>query len=100
MRSTDLEILEALYLHYLNRLDQGLDEEHARSIMPYDIRQNFVVSFNPRSLMHFLDLRHKPDAQLEIQWLAEDLFSWFCSWMPEIAAWYAKNRLGKGKLAP
>lgn len=100
MREQDYRIAEALYAHYTSRIDQGVSEEHARGLMPFELRQHFVVTFNPRSLMHFLDLRHKADAQLEIKWLAEDLFGWFQVWMPQVAGWYGEKRLGKGKLAP
>lgn len=85
---------------YKLSLERGLSEEHARDILPYAIRQHFVVSFNLRSLMHFLDLRAKRDAQLEIQQLCDLLWPHFQSWAPEIADWYATSRLHKARLAP
>lgn len=85
---------------YTRLRNQGVVEEHARGVLPYDLRQHFVVSFNMRSLMHFLDLRHKPDAQLEIRDMAARLLPHFLEWSPEIAEWYIHTRLGKGKLAP
>lgn len=100
MRNVDIEgCLDAAY-HYRDRVGEGLSEEHARGMLPFDYRQHFVVSFNTRSLMHFLDLRSKKDAQLEIQQLCELMWSHFEVWMPEIAQWYKSNRLGKGRLAP
>lgn len=86
--------------HYANRLASGMSEEHARGMLPFDYRQNFVVSFNCRSLMHFLDLRAKKDAQLEIQQMAELMMVEFRKWMPEVAAWYEENRWGKARLSP
>ncbi len=85
---------------YKADLDAGWSEEHARGKLPFDYRQHFVVSFNLRSLMHFLDLRYKLDAQLEIQKLCELIYPHFEAWTPEIAAWYGKTRRQKGRLAP
>lgn len=86
--------------HYAWQVRAGLSEEHARDLIPYAIRQHFVVSFTLRALMHFLDLRAKPDAQLEIQQLCELILPHFEAWAPEVATWYRANRLGKGRLAP
>jgi len=77
-----------------------MSEEHARGMLPFDYRQHFVVTFNMRSLMHFLDLRAKKDAQLEIQQLCELMMPHFLEWSPAIARWYQFTRLGKGRLAP
>ncbi len=59
-----------------------------------------MVSFNLRSLFHFLDLRGKKDAQLEIQALAELLFEESLLWCPELTRWYGEKRWKKAKLAP
>jgi thymidylate synthase (FAD) len=85
---------------YKLALEDGFSEEHARDIIPYAIRQDFVVSFNLRSLMHMFDLRFKRDAQLEIQQMCELMWPHFKSWTPEISNWYEKSRLLKGRLAP
>ena len=78
----------------------GLPYEDARNIIGYGIRQHFVVSFNCRSLMHFLDLRAKEDAQREIRELCELIWPHFEAWCPHVAAWYRKNRWGKARLSP
>jgi thymidylate synthase (FAD) len=78
----------------------GLPYEDARNIIGYGIRQHFVVSFNCRSLMHFLDLRAKDDAQKEIRDLCELILPHFEAWCPSVATWYVKNRWGKARLAP
>lgn len=80
--------------------EYGVPYEDARNIIGYGIRQHFVVSFNCRSLMHFLDLRAKEDAQLEIRQLCDLIWPHFQAWCPHIAAWYLKHRWGKGRLAP
>ena len=85
---------------YWQDIQDGMSEEHARGKLPFDYRQHFVVSFNCRSLMHFLDLRSKKDAQLEIQVLCQLMWDHFQEWVPQIAEYYQKNRLGKARLAP
>lgn len=99
-RKHDIKTCFALCLHYAKRVNDGFSEEHARDMIPYAIRQHFTVSFNARSLMHFLDLRAKKDAQLEIQQLCEMMLPHFRSWMPELSRWYEDNRLYKARLAP
>ena len=92
--------VESAKRYYTDITTYGMSEEHARGKLPFDYRQHFVVSFNARSLMHFLDLRSKRDAQLEIQLLCQLMWQHFQEWMPEVAMWYEKNRLGKARLAP
>jgi thymidylate synthase (FAD) len=80
--------------------DCELPAEHAREVIPFSIRQNFVVSFNLRSVLHFIDLRAKLDAQEEIGQLCELLSPALEAWAPSVWAWYSKNRLGKAALSP
>jgi len=99
-REKDLQwCLEAAKKYKLD-MEFGMSEEHARGKIPFDYRQHFVVSFNCRSLLHFLDLRFKRNAQLEIQKLCDLMLPHVQDWIPNIAEWYEKNRLGKAKLAP
>lgn len=99
-RKQDLQwCLDACKL-YKQRIEEGLAEEQARSIIPFDARQHFVLSCNARSLMHLLDLRWKKDAQLEAQKLCELLYAHFEIWMPAVANWYKENRAKKAKLSP
>lgn len=99
-RAEDLSIMKQTLEHYAHRYHQGMPEEQARGFISFDFRQHFVVGFNARSLMHFLDLRAKKDAQLEIQWLCELMLPLFYSWMPAVATWYHENRWQKARLAP
>ncbi|MGJ3253768.1 MAG: FAD-dependent thymidylate synthase, partial [Elainellaceae cyanobacterium] len=85
---------------YRQHMDDGLSEEHARGIIPFDVRQHFVLSCNLRSLMHLLDLRWKADAQLEAQKFCELLYSEFEAWTPAVAQWYNDTRAKKAKLSP
>jgi thymidylate synthase (FAD) len=99
-RQKDLEWCLEAAKRYKDDIDRGMSEEHARGKVPFDYRQHFVVSFNMRSLLHFLDLRYKKDAQLEIQKLCELMFPHLEEWTPAIAAWYKSTRLGKARLSP
>jgi thymidylate synthase (FAD) len=85
---------------YQLRIGQGFSEEHARGLIPFDVRQHWVLSANVRSLMHLLDLRWKLDAQLEAQKLCELIWPHFQAWVPAVAAWYEANRMKKARLSP
>jgi thymidylate synthase (FAD) len=99
-RSIDrMRFMDAATL-YWEDIQAGFSEEHARRMMPYALRQHFVVSFSLRALMHFLDLRAKGDAQLEIRQLCELIWPHFATWAPQIADWYQDRRWGKARLAP
>jgi thymidylate synthase (FAD) len=97
----DLNDCTRAILDYHERvIEKKLAPEHARDFLPQNIRQDFVMTMNARSLMHFCDLRLPKDAQLEIRTLANMMLNEFKNWMPEVAEWYIKNRAEKNKLAP
>ena len=48
-------------------------KESARLFLPYANQLTLDVSFNWRSFHHFLGLRNKPDAQVEIQKIASEM---------------------------
>lgn len=99
-RAIDLRLCRTAAERYMIMRQAGCAEEHARGILPFDIRQHFVVSFNLRSLLHFLDLRGKRDAQLEIRTLCDLLWPHLQAWTPAIADWYESGRLHRALLAP
>lgn len=100
-READLDHCVAAAWRYRQMVEQqGMAEEHARGILQFDVRQHFVVSFSLRALMHFLDLRAKLDAQLEIRQLCDLMWPHLQEWAPEIAGWYERTRLHKARLAP
>jgi thymidylate synthase (FAD) len=99
-RNFDLDYCFQAAILYRQRLLDGFSEEHARGLIPFDVRQHWVMSVNARSLMHLLDLRWKKDAQLECQQFCDLLFPHFQVWMPEVADWYLENRAKKARLAP
>jgi thymidylate synthase (FAD) len=100
LRQQDVEWCLAACQRYQEKIEQGFAEEHARGIIPFDVRQHWVMSANVRSIMHLLDLRWKADAQLEAQKLCEFIWPHFQAWVPAIAAWYEENRLKKARLSP
>jgi thymidylate synthase (FAD) len=85
---------------YKAKIEMGFSEEHARGLIPFDVRQHWVMSANVRSLMHLLDLRWKADAQLECQQLCDLIWPHFREWVPEISEWYEESRAKKARLAP
>ena len=85
---------------YAEYYEQGMCEEHIRDYLPQAIRQNFVVSFNLRSVLHFMDLRSKLDAQLEIQALCDAIAPELKKWSPNVWKYYEEKRLRKAKLSP
>lgn len=99
-RERDIEECFMAAGRYQEKIEAGWAEEHARGMIPFDFRQNFVVSFSMRALMHFLDLRAKADAQPEIQALCDLMMPRFQIWAPEIAGWYERTRLHRARLAP
>ncbi len=99
-RAADLDLCRVAAKRYAELIAQGFAEEHARGILPFDYRQHFVVSFTMRALMHFLDLRSKLDAQLEIRAMCDLIWPHFEAWAPEIAAWYQQHRRYRARLAP
>jgi thymidylate synthase (FAD) len=99
-RLQDLAVCDAAAQRYAAQIADGRSEEHARELIPYAIRQHFVVSVNLRSALHFMDLRAKKDAQWEIQQFCDLLWPHVIEWVPEVAGWYSEHRLHKARLAP
>jgi thymidylate synthase (FAD) len=99
-READLFDCRQAARRYAEKIELGYSEEHARGLLPFDFRQNFVVSFNLRSAFHFMDLRAKADAQPEIQAFCHLMWPVLSSWVPRITSWYERTRLHKGRLAP
>ena len=99
-RAEELEEFLFSAKRYVEKLDAGMAEEHAREALPFGFRQHFVVSFSLRAILHFMDLRSKADAQDEIRAMCSLMWPHVEEWAPELAAWYAKERLGKALLSP
>jgi len=97
---TELGLCVASSRRYATGFENGASEEHLRDYLPQNIRQNFVVTFSLRSLLHFLDLRAKLDAQLEIQALCEAMIEPTRIWVPQVFEYYEEKRLHKARLSP
>lgn len=71
--------LEAAYINtcemalttYENLLAKGVSREQARGVLPHSTYTSLYITFNLRSLFHFLKLRDSEDAQWEIQQYAK-----------------------------
>lgn len=100
MRRLDLEWAVWACERYRIRIEEGFSEEHARGLIPFDVRQHWVISLNARSLMHLLDMRMQKSAQLEAQQLCELIYPHFEAWVPQVAEWYSQTRKWKPRLAP
>lgn len=74
----DMEKSLENYHYILNKLiSEGYDrkraKESARFYLPYANQITMDVGFNFRSFMHFQGLRNKPEAQMEIMLIAQDM---------------------------
>lgn len=54
-------------------IDRKRAKESARFVLPYANQLTLDTSFNFRSFVHFIGLRNKPDAQLEIREVAQKM---------------------------
>ena len=99
-RSGDIEYCREAAFRYQDKIDGGYSEEHARSLIPFDTRQHFVVSMNLRTCFHILELRMLKDAQLEIQVMCEMMLPHLRQWAPEIVGFFEEKRLGKNNTSP
>ena len=85
---------------YKERIDKGWAEEHARDMLPYNFRQNFMMAGNLQDVFHWLDQRSKSDSQFEIRSFAELAMAKVLEFAPELGNWYFENRYGRARLAP
>ena len=99
-RQRKLGLALAACKEYASDYEKGRCEEHIRHHLPQGIRQHYVFSGNLRSVLHFLDLRSKLDAQLEIQALCEQICPIVNEWAPEVWDYYETKRLHRAKLSP
>ncbi|MFB6284829.1 MAG: FAD-dependent thymidylate synthase [Halobacteria archaeon] len=99
-READLEHLERSVKRYYRNLQKGMPKEQARSVLPYDFRQDFVIAGTIKAVFHMLDQRSKRDSQIEIRTLAYLAFQELVSWAPNFFAYYGEKRYGKARLAP
>ncbi len=63
-------------------IDDGIEKEDARFFLPQATPVNLTFSANPRSLMHFFDLRHNMKAQWEAREFASQVLDECEDWAP------------------
>ena len=95
-----LENVRQSLITYRNLINSGVEPEHAREVLPMCTRQHFVMTTNLRGWLHILDLRAKPDAQLETVQFAKAVYQLLWNWAPQIMEYYKKERYEKAIPAP
>jgi thymidylate synthase (FAD) len=70
------------YATYEHLMKLGVSKQQARSVLPVATYSEMIWSCNPRSLMHFLNLRNSANAQHEIRVYAEATEKFFKEIMP------------------
>lgn len=68
--------------HYDEAIEAGIDKEDARFFLPQATPVNLTFSANPRSLMHFFDLRNNAKAQWEAREFAQLVLDECMDWAP------------------
>jgi thymidylate synthase (FAD) len=68
--------------HYDEALEEGIPKEDARFFLPQATPVNLTFSANPRSLMHFFDLRKNMKAQWEAREFATQVLEECEKWAP------------------
>jgi len=64
---------DASYALYKDLIDQGVAREQARFVLPESTMTSLVISVNLHNFLHFIKLRTAPDAQPEIQLIANKM---------------------------
>lgn len=67
---------------YRQAIEAGIPQEDARFFLPLATPVNMTLSANPRTLMHFLDLRRNKKAQWEAQDFATEIAEVASEWAP------------------
>jgi thymidylate synthase (FAD) len=68
--------------NYRQAIEDGIPKEDARFFLPQATPVNLTFSANPRSLMHFFDLRNSGSAQWEARDFAQQVLEECESWAP------------------
>jgi thymidylate synthase (FAD) len=79
------ELAYADYQHLANEL--GIARELARTLLPVSLYTQWIWKIDLHNLLHFLDLRLDPHAQIEIRVFAEAMAEFVRDWVPH--AWEA-----------
>lgn len=85
---------------YEHFVDDGIEQEDARFLLPLATKVNLTFSANSRALMHFIDMRHAGNAQWEIRELAATVLEACKDWAPVTFETYEAHAKGASKKAP
>lgn len=85
---------------YQRTIDKGLPKEDARFFLPLATPVNMTLSANPRTLMHFLDLRNNAKAQWEAQDFAQRILGEAEEWAPKTFSAYDRKLNNNSLRAP
>lgn len=77
---------EAAYADYQELLEDGMEAEDARYLLPQAVETKLVLTMNARELLHFFTLRTCERAQWEIRALAEEMVKLVLPLAPTIFA--------------
>lgn len=93
-------IMEEKIRFYNDLVEGGVPEEDARMILPIGTKVNMTATFNLRSLMHVIDMRHAGDSQWEARDLAKQMFEQAKEVAPITFEEYEEHAKGSSKKAP
>lgn len=80
---------------YKDLLEKGVAKEQARFILPQSTMTSFIVSVNLHNLFHFIRLRSAPDAQPEIQIIANNMLDQIKNLIPTTYECYMNEEKNK-----
>jgi thymidylate synthase (FAD) len=88
------EIWDFAHARYAESLNRGIAKECARALLPLNTSTKIYMNGTVRSWIHFIQLRTKPDTQLEHRNIALNCREIFCEHLPQVSlalGWTAKE---------
>lgn len=86
-----LELYKQTTTLYNQLVEEGINKEFARSILPLGTMTEFNWTVNLRQLMNFLNQRNHPKAQLEIRECAKKVEDFFAEYFPITYKYFQKQ---------
>jgi thymidylate synthase (FAD) len=83
--ASQAEIWELAYRRYQEALEKGIAKESARALLPLNTSTRLYMNGTVRSWIHYIQLRTKPDTQLEHREIAEACRKIFKRALPQLA---------------
>lgn len=83
--ASQAEIWERAYGRYREALEKGIAKESARALLPLNTATRLYMNGTVRSWIHYIQLRTKPDTQLEHREIAEACRQIFRDSLPQVA---------------